>query len=168
MSSLNRVTLIGRTGKDIELRYMQSGDAVGNVSLATSESWKDKNSGEKKEATEWHNLVFYKRQAEIMEQYAPKGSLIYVEGKLKTRKWTDKEGNDKYTTEIHVTEMKLLGEKKAGGDQSPGYPREEQGGSERRPQQQRGAQRPAPSQDSGGYGDMDDDIPFMQLDWRTV
>lgn len=110
MSSLNKVILIGRLGKEPETRYMTNGEAVTNVSLATSETWKDKN-GEKQEKTEWHNLTFYKKLAEIAGQYLKKGSLIYVEGKLQTRKWQDKEGNDRYTTEIICNELKMLGEK---------------------------------------------------------
>ncbi|MDR0481189.1 MAG: single-stranded DNA-binding protein, partial [Gallionellaceae bacterium] len=102
--SVNKVILIGRLGKDPETRYMTNGEAVTNVSLATSENWKDK-SGEKQERTEWHNLVFYRRLAEIAGQYLKKGSQVYAEGRIQTRKWQDKEGRDRYTTEIIVNEM---------------------------------------------------------------
>jgi single-strand DNA-binding protein len=112
--SVNKVILIGRLGKDPETRYMTSGEAVTNVTLATSENWKDK-SGEKQEKTEWHNLVFYRRLAEIAGEYLKKGSMIYVEGKLQTRKWQTKEGQDRYTTEIVVNEMTMLGGKSSGG-----------------------------------------------------
>ena len=112
--SVNKVILIGRLGKDPETRYMTSGEAVTNATLATSENWKDK-SGEKQEKTEWHNLVFYRRLAEIAGEYLKKGSQIYVEGKLQTRKWQTKEGQDRYTTEIVVNEMTMLGGKSSGG-----------------------------------------------------
>jgi single-strand DNA-binding protein len=112
--SVNKVILIGRLGKDPETRYMTSGEAVTNATLATSENWKDK-SGEKQEKTEWHNLVFYRRLAEIAGEYLKKGSQVYVEGKLQTRKWQDKEGKDRYTTEIVVNEMTMLGGKATGG-----------------------------------------------------
>src|SRR4030066_96701 len=112
--SVNKVILIGHLGKDPEVRYMPNGEAVANVSIATSENWKDK-SGEKQEKTEWHNLVFYKRLAEIVGEYLKKGSQIFVEGKLQTRKWQDKEGKDRYTTEIVVNEMTMLGGNSTGG-----------------------------------------------------
>jgi len=108
--SVNHVILVGRFGKDPEVRYMTNGDAVLNISLATSETWKDKN-GEKQEKTEWHNLVFFRRLAEVAGQYLKKGSQVYVEGKLQTRKWQDKESKDHYTTEILVNEMQMLGNK---------------------------------------------------------
>ena len=113
--SVNKVILIGHLGKDPEVRYMPNGEAVANVSIATSENWKDK-SGEKQEKTEWHNLVFYKRLAEIVGEYLKKGSQIYVEGRLQTRKWQTKEGQDRYTTEIIVNEMKMLGGKSSGSN----------------------------------------------------
>lgn len=109
--SVNKVILVGHLGKDPEVRYMSNGEAVANVSLATSENWKDKD-GQKKEKTEWHHLVFYRRLAEIAGEYLKKGAQIYVEGKIQTRKWQDKEtGADRYTTEIIVNEMKMLGSK---------------------------------------------------------
>lgn len=112
--SVNKVILIGRLGKDPETRYMPNGEAVTNATLATSENWKDK-TGEKQEKTEWHNLVFYRRLAEIAGEYLKKGSQVYVEGKLQTRKWQTKEGQDRYTTEIIVNEMTMLGGKSSGG-----------------------------------------------------
>src|SRR5512141_413669 len=111
--SVNKAILVGRLGKDPETRYMTNGEAVTNVSLATSENYKDKN-GEKQERTEWHNLVFYRRLAEIAGEYLKKGSQIYVEGRIQTRKWQDKEGKDRYTTEIIVNEMKMLGSRSGG------------------------------------------------------
>lgn len=139
MSSLNKVILIGHLGKDPDTRHLSNGDAVCNITLATSESWKDKNSGEKKEATEWHKIVFFRRLAEIAGQYLKKGSLVYVEGKLTTRKWQDKEGQDRYTTEITADTMKMLGGR---GDSAP------------RP----AADTPAAGQPAAG--DFDDDLPF--------
>jgi single-strand DNA-binding protein len=108
---INKVILIGNLGKDPEVRYMPSGGAVANLALATSESWTDKQSGEKKEATEWHRVVFYNRLAEIAGEYLKKGSKIYVEGSLRTRKWQDKEGRDNYTTEIQGRELQMLDSK---------------------------------------------------------
>lgn len=109
MASINKVILIGNLGKDPDLRYMPSGKAVANVTIATNESWKDRNTGEKQERTEWHNVVFYSPLAEIVDQYLRKGSTAYVEGRLQTRKWQDKEGKDHYTTEIIANEIKMLG-----------------------------------------------------------
>lgn len=106
---LNKVTLIGSLGRDPEVRYTTDGTPIANFSVATSESWKDKNTGEKKEATEWHRITAYGKLAEIVGEYAKKGTRMYLEGKLKTRKWQDKDGQDKYTTEIQMSEMKLLG-----------------------------------------------------------
>lgn len=111
MASVNRVILVGHLGKDPEIRYMQNGDAVANLSLATTESWKDKASGQKQEKTEWHRVSMFGRVAEVAGEYLKKGSLIYIEGKLQTRKWQNKEGVDQYTTEIVANEMKMLGGK---------------------------------------------------------
>lgn len=108
MASLNKVSLIGNLGADPESRYTSSGDCVATIRLATSEQWKDRNSGEKKEATEWHRVVFYRKLAEIVTQYLKKGTTVYVEGRLKTQKWTDKEGIERYTTQVDATEMKIL------------------------------------------------------------
>ncbi len=153
MASVNKVILVGNLGKDPETRYMPNGDQVTNVTIATSESWKDKNSGEQKEATEWHRVVFFRRLAEIAGQYLKKGSQVYVEGSLKTRKWQDKDGQDRYTTEIVADEMKMLGKREGMGDAPP---RESGGG---RPAPRPQAQS-TPTQSSGGFGDVEDDIPF--------
>ena len=111
MASVNKAILIGHLGKDPETRYMANGDAVCSFSLATSESWKDKASGEKKEQTEWHRVVLFRQLAEIAEKYLKKGALVYIEGAIKTRKWQDKSGQDRYSTEIHGNEMRMLGGK---------------------------------------------------------
>ena len=119
MASVNKVILIGNLGRDPELKYMSSGDAVCSIRLATTSSWKDKNSGERKEETEWHSVVFYKQLAEIVGQYCKKGKSIYVEGRLKTRKWQDKDGADRYTTEIVADQMQLLGNRDDASGSSP-------------------------------------------------
>lgn len=163
MSSLNKVILIGNLGADPETRYMPSGDAMCALNIATSETWKDKTSGERKESTEWHRLVFFGRLAEVAGQYLRKGSKIYVEGRLKTRKW-QKDGQDRYTTEIHVNDMKMLDGKPADGEQRAA-PRQEQS----RPA---GAQHGSAHGGQGGFGNFDDDIPFMRVgsggSWRSI
>lgn len=150
---INKVILVGNLGKDPETRYMPSGKAVTNFSIATSESWKDKQTGEQKEQTEWHNIVMYDRLAEIAAEYLRKGSQVYVEGRLRTRKWQDKEGRDRYTTEIIANEMQMLGGRGGGGagTESRSEPRGESRAA--------AAERPAPAS-SGGGSDFDDDIPF--------
>jgi single-strand DNA-binding protein len=147
---INKVILVGNLGKDPETRYMPSGKAVTNFSIATSESWKDKQTGEQKEQTEWHNIVMYDRLAEIAAEYLRKGSQVYVEGKLRTRKWQDKEGRDRYTTEIIANEMQMLGGRAGGGmgTESRAEPRAAAPA-------ERGAGAPAPARD-----EFDDDIPF--------
>lgn len=152
--SVNKVILIGRLGKDPETRYMTSGEAVTNVTLATSENWKDKN-GEKQEKTEWHNLVFYRRLAEIAGEYLKKGSQIYVEGKLATRKWQTKEGQDRYTTEIIVNEMQMLGGKSSGSGSFEVVENQAAPARTAAP----AAARPAPAAKSS-FDNFDDDIPF--------
>ena len=144
---VNKVILIGNAGKDPEVRYMPNGNAVANLTLATSESWKDKNTGETQERTEWHRVVFFRRLGEIVGEYVKKGSKIYVEGKLQTRKWQDQNGQDRYTTEIVADEMQMLDSRGAGGSAGFGPA----GGEQR--------STPAPAQQSGA-GDFDDDIPF--------
>ena len=144
---VNKVILVGNLGKDPEVRYMPSGNAVANVTLATTDSWKDKQSGEKQERTEWHNVVFYSRLAEIVGEYLKKGSQVYVEGRLQTRKWQDKSGNDRYTTEIIASDMQMLGSR--GG--SAGF------SAERAPAPQ---QQAAAAGGGGSAPDFDDDIPF--------
>lgn len=109
MASVNKVILVGNLGANPDVRYMPNGDAVANISVATTESWKDKASGEKKSITEWHRVIFYRRLAEIVGEYLKKGSSIYVEGRIRTRKWKDREGQERYTTEIEATEMQMLG-----------------------------------------------------------
>jgi single-strand DNA-binding protein len=143
MSGVNRAILIGRLGQDPEVKHLPSGDAVANVSLATSETWKDKQTGDKKERTEWHRLVFFGRLAEIAGEYLRKGSMVYVEGQLQTRKWQSKDGKDNYTTEIKVREMQMLG-----------------GKSDDAPRQAAPQQRQQSTQGSGLNGDFDDQIPF--------
>ncbi|NMG14937.1 single-stranded DNA-binding protein [Aromatoleum bremense] len=165
MASLNKVILIGNLGKDPETRYAPSGDAICNITVATSETWKDKATGEKKEQTEWHRVVFFGRLAEIAAQYLRKGSQIYVEGRLQTRKWQDKEGQDRYTTEIRGDEMKMLGSRQGAGEASGrqydagGY----DAPAASRPSPQPAAPAKAPTKSGGGgagFGDFDDDIPF--------
>ena len=156
MASVNKVILIGNLGKDPEVRYAPSGSAICNVTIATSRQWKDKTSGEKQEETEWHRVVFYDRLAEIAGEYLKKGRPVYVEGRLKTRKWTDKEGVEKYTTEIVADQMQLLGSREGAGGDDAG------GGQRSAPASRPAAGRPAAtaSKPSTGFADMDDDIPF--------
>jgi len=159
MASVNKVILIGNLGRDPEVRYAPSGSAICNVTLATSRQWKDKNSGERQEETEWHRVVFYDRLAEIAGEYLKKGRPVYVEGRLKTRKWTDKDGVEKYTTEIVADQMQLLGSREGmgGGDEGGGggYSRERPAARPPAP----AASKPAPKS-GGSFEDMDDDIPF--------
>jgi single-strand DNA-binding protein len=160
MASVNKVILIGNLGRDPEVRYTPSGAAICNVSIATTRSWKNKESGERVEETEWHRVVFYDRLAEIAGEYLKKGRSVYVEGRLKTRKWTDKDNIERYTTEIIATEMTLLGSRSdaaAGGDEG--------GEAGEAPRRSPPAARPAPApkpaaKPSTGFDDMDDDIPF--------
>lgn len=119
MASINKVILIGNLGADPEIRYTGSGDAVCNLRIATTETWKDKTSGEKRESTEWHTVVLFRRLAEIAKQYLGKGSAVYIEGKLKTRKWQDKQGAERYSTEIEAIEMTMLGNKGRTHDEAP-------------------------------------------------
>ena len=155
MASVNRVTLIGNAGRDPETRAFPSGDSVTNVSIATTEKWKDKASGEMKEATEWHRLVFNGRLAEIAAQYIKKGSSVYVEGSIKTRKYTDKDGAEKYATEIRVDNLKLLDGRPAGAAGAPAPARAAAPAP--------AARAPAARAPSGGGGGMDDDIPFAPI-----
>lgn len=166
MASVNKVILVGNLGADPETRYMPNGDAVTNVRLATTDSWKDKASGEKKEITEWHRVVFYRRLAEIAGEYLRKGSSVYVEGRIRTRKWHDKDGQDRYTTEIEATEMQMLGQRgggDGGGQQYGGESSAQPSRQQQRSAPARGApaSKPAPPPSGGGgFADMDDDIPF--------
>ena len=149
MASVNKVILIGNLGADPESRYMSNGDAVCNVRLATTESWKDKSTGEKREQTEWHRVVFYRKLAEIAGQYLRKGSQVYIEGRIRTRKWTDKEGQERYTTEIEATDMTMLGKREGLGSPGPGEPPGDSPAS--------AAKKPVAKP---AFDDMDDDIPF--------
>ena len=160
MASVNKVILIGNLGRDPEVRYAPSGSAICNVTLATSRQWKDKNSGERQEETEWHRVVFYDRLAEIAGEYLKKGRPVYVEGRLKTCKWTDKDGVEKYTTEIVADQMQLLGSREGMGD-GGGEGGGGGGGQRSAPAARPPASRPAAAQKSStGFDDMDDDIPF--------
>ncbi|MBU3559889.1 single-stranded DNA-binding protein [Polynucleobacter sp. Nonnen-W13] len=151
MASVNKVIIVGNVGRDPETRYMPSGDAVTNISVATSDRYKDKQSGEMKETTEWHRVAFFGKLAEIAGQYLKKGSQVYVEGRLRTRKWTDASGQEKYSTEIVAETMQMLGGKPVGGsgDGGEGYSRSKP------------VENSAPaSSNAASLGAMDDDIPF--------
>ncbi|MCW9046824.1 MAG: single-stranded DNA-binding protein [Gammaproteobacteria bacterium] len=144
---VNKVILVGTCGKDPETRYMPSGGAVTSISIATNESWKDKKTGEKQERTEWHNITFFNRLGEIAGEYLKKGQQVYIEGSLRTEKWQDKSGNDRYTTKIIANEMQMLGGRAGGGDFAPQQQPQSQPANEPAPM--------APVDDS-----FDDDIPF--------
>ena len=148
---VNKVILIGNLGQDPEVKYMPNGNAVANVTIATSESWKDKNTGEQVDKTEWHRVVFFRRLAEIVGEYLKKGSKIYIEGKLQTRKWQDKNGKDNWTTEIIANEMQMLDSR--GGGSSDFNQGQGQGQGSSAPQS-------APAQAAPANNDFDDDIPF--------
>ena len=167
MASVNKVIIVGNLGKDPEVRYMPSGGAICNVNVATTRQWKNKESGEKQEETDWHRIVFFDRLAEIAGEYLKKGRSVYVEGRLRTRKWTDKEGKEQYTTEIVATEMQMLGSREGMGGAAGGA-EEGAGYSERSAAPQRSAPaarptapaaRPAPKSTTG-FDNMDDHIPF--------
>jgi single-strand DNA-binding protein len=151
MASVNKVIVVGNLGRDPETRYMPDGAAITNVSIATSFQWTDKASGEKKEETEWHRVVFRGKLAEVAGEYLKKGSQVYVEGRLRTRKWQDKEGQDKYTTEIMADRMQMLGSRAGAGEPRSEAPVESKA-AEPRPA---AAKKPA-----GKFDDMEDDIPF--------
>lgn len=152
MASVNKVILVGRLGKDPEVRYMTNGEAVANITLATSESWKDKN-GEKQEKTEWHRVTFYRKLAEIVGEYLKKGGMVYVEGRLETRKWTDKAGVEKYTTEVIANEMVMLGSKSTGsGVSSDASNYDKQNGG--------AAMARTTEKHATDFADFEDDIPF--------
>jgi single-strand DNA-binding protein len=158
MASVNKVILVGNLGRDPETRYMPDGGAITNISVATTDVWKDK-SGEKQEKTEWHRVAFFGKLAEIAGEYLKKGSQVYVEGRLQTRKWQDKDGADKYTTEIIADRMQMLGSRQGmgggGGDRDSGS-QERDGGAPAR-----GAAKPAGAAKAGGkFDDFEDDIPF--------
>jgi single-strand DNA-binding protein len=165
---VNKVILVGNMGQDPETRYLPSGGAVTNITLATSESWKDKTSGQQQERTEWHRVVFFNRLGEIAGEYLRKGSKVYVEGSLRTRKWQGKDGQDRYTTEIVASEMQMLdsrgGDSAGGGQHQPSAPQQSAPQQQQRsaPQQQYAPQQApaAPQSAPGGFDDFDDDIPF--------
>lgn len=143
MASVNKVIIVGNLGRDPEMRTFPSGDRVANVTIATTDKWKDKQSGEMREAVEWHRVTFNGRLAEIAGEYLRKGSQVYVEGSLRTRKWTDKDGQEKYATEIRADQMQMLGGRPDAG--------------QAKPQQ---AAKPAPANTGSGFDDIDEDIPF--------
>jgi len=158
MASVNKVIIVGNLGRDPETRYLPSGEAVTNISVATTETWKDKASGEKKEATEWHRISFFGKLAEIAGEYLKKGSQVYVEGQLRTRKYQDKEtGKDRYSTEIRADRMQMLGSRAGAGE-----PRDEPRGEARgeSPSKSEGAAKAAAKKPAGKFDDMEDDIPF--------
>jgi single-strand DNA-binding protein len=158
MASVNKVIVVGNLGRDPETRYMPDGAALTNVSVATSFQWTDKASGEKKEETEWHRVVFRGRLAEIAGEYLKKGSQVYVEGRLRTRKWQNKEGQDVYTTEIMASEMKMLGSRAGSGEprgEAPAERSEPRAAAEPKASAESKAKKPA-----GKFDDMADDIPF--------
>ncbi|HEX4326488.1 MAG TPA: single-stranded DNA-binding protein [Burkholderiales bacterium] len=172
MASVNKVIIVGNLGKDPETRYAPSGDAITNITVATSDTWKDKATGEKKEATEWHRVVFFGRLAEIAGEYLKKGRSVYVEGRLRTRKWQDKDGQDRYTTEVVADQMQMLGSREGmggggmdegggggGGMRSGGGERSSGGGGGGGSGGGNAARAPA-KKPAGGFDDMDDDIPF--------
>lgn len=149
MASVNKVIIVGNLGRDPEVRYTPDGASIANVTIATTDTWKDKATGEKKEATEWHRVVFFGKLAEIVGQYLKKGRQVYVEGALRTRKWQDKEGQERYTTEIVANEMKMLGSREGMSDAPP----RDASGAANRP-------AAAPQAAAGNFNDFEDDIPF--------
>jgi single-strand DNA-binding protein len=156
MASVNKVIIIGNLGKDPEMRYMPSGDAIANLRIATTDKYKDRG-GEMQEVTEWHSVAFFGKTAEICGQYLKKGSQIYVEGSLRTRKWQDKDGNDRYTTEIRGDRMQMLGGRSGGGGGMADYDSAPSEGMASAPAR---AAKPASGANPVGLNDMDDDIPF--------
>jgi single-strand DNA-binding protein len=157
MASVNKVIIVGNLGRDPETRYMPSGDAVTSISVATTDKWKDKTTGEQKEATEWHRISFFGKLAEIVGQYLGKGSSVYIEGKLKTRKYTDKDGIEKYSTDIVADTLQMLGAK----PQDSGAPVSEQArGQGHNSPRPAGGHPPPQSRPAPNFSDMDDDIPF--------
>src|SRR5690625_2936083 len=149
--SVNKAIIIGHLGAAPEVRYSAEGAAITNISVATSFNWRDRNTGERREETEWHRVVLFGRQAEVAGEYLQKGSQVYIEGRLRTRKWSDKNGIERYTTEIVAQSMQMLGSRDSSA------PQQQSGGYAQQPQS---AQRQAQQQSSGSFSDMDDDIPF--------
>jgi single-strand DNA-binding protein len=168
MASVNKVILVGNLGRDPEVRYMPNGEAVCNFSIATTDNWKDK-SGAKQERTEWHNIVMYRKLAEIAGEYLKKGRPVYVEGRLQTRKWQTKEGQDRYTTEIIADQMQMLGGRDAGGSNASydGGMDQSSGGADYNQAPAQATSKPVAAQSSAkpvasgsGFDDFEDDIPF--------
>jgi single-strand DNA-binding protein len=166
MASVNKVIIVGNLGRDPEIRYMPSGDAIANIAVATSYKSKDRNSGEQKELTEWHRISFFGRLAEIVGQYLKKGSSVYVEGRLQTRKYTDKDGIERYATDIIAENMQMLGGRQGMGGADAGMGMDD-GGYESAPSRPAPRQappapaaRPQPQRPAPNFSDMDDDIPF--------
>jgi single-strand DNA-binding protein len=155
---INKVILVGNLGADPETRYLPSGKPVTNMRIATSDAWKDKQTGDQQERTEWHSVVLFDKLAEISAEYLRKGSQVYIEGALRTRKWQDKQGNDRYTTEIVAREMQMLGGRGAGGGGGAGSGGG--GGGERAEQRRAPAEDRAAVAPAAEEGDFDDDIPF--------
>ena len=159
---VNKVILVGNLGADPEVRYTQNGSAVANLRLATSEQWRDKQTGENQERTEWHRVAMFGRLGEIAGEYLKKGSKVYIEGKLQTRKWQAQDGSDRYTTEVVANEMQMLDSRGGGGGDFGGG--QQQGGFQGGQGQQQGGGapqgQPAPQGGGGAFDDMDDDIPF--------
>jgi single-strand DNA-binding protein len=163
MASVNKVIIVGNLGRDPETRYMPNGDAMTSITVATTDTWKDKATGEKKEQTEWHRITFFGKLAEIAGQYLKKGSQVYVEGSLRTRKYTDKDGVEKYATDIKADSMQMLGSRQGMGGGMGGGASMDDGYGAPAPAQRPAApaQRPAPvSRPAPNFSDMDDDIPF--------
>jgi len=162
MASVNKVIIVGNLGADPETRYTPSGDAVTNIRVATTDRWKDKASGEMKEATEWHRIAFFGRLAEVAGEYLKKGSQVYVEGSLRTRKWQDKEGQDRYSTEIRGDVMQMLGSRAGSGEpREPAGQRAEAKAAEGKAAEGKAAEaKPAAKKPAGKFDDMEDDIPF--------
>ena len=156
MASVNKVILIGNLGRDPEIRYMPSGDAMASLSVATTDSWRDKN-GEKQEKTEWHRVAMFGKLAEIAGEYLKKGSQVFIEGRIQTRKWTDKEGQERYSTEIVANEMKMLGGRATAGGMADmdSAPRPSSPGAS-----SGAASAPAKAPAGGAFDDLEDDIPF--------
>ena len=157
MASVNKVIIIGNLGRDPETRYMPDGGAITNISVATTDKWKDKQ-GEMQEKTEWHRVAFFGKLAEIAGEYLKKGSQVYVEGRLQTRKWQDKDGQDKYTTEIVANQMQMLGSRQGMG--GGGGDREREAAPEREGAAAKGSAKPAAKAGGGKFDDFEDDIPF--------
>ena len=157
---VNKVILVGNLGKDPEVRYSASGAAVANITLATTDSWKDKQSGEQQERTEWHRVVFFKRLGEVVGEYLKKGSQIYVEGSLKTSKWQDQSGQDRWTTEIVGSEMQMLGSRQGSGTPSNDTGMDQSAPPSGGSSGSGGGGQKAASDGGGAYDDFDDDIPF--------